>query len=110
VAAALAEIARRRAEWRLQQHQRADADVDVRDGLAFAGRALVANPRLAVAAGIEGALHLVAAHAAPGAAERKAAAERARVSLEKALSIDANLEREYRPLLTEAARLAAGGD
>jgi serine/threonine-protein kinase len=101
----LAELNLRRAEWR--QSKGLAAEAEVREGLALAARALQENAKLADVAATEGALHLVTARAARAAAPRQAAAERARVALEKALAIDANLERECRPLLAEASRLAA---
>jgi serine/threonine-protein kinase len=101
----LAELSLQRARWRQQQHLPVD-DV-VKAGLAFAARALEQNPRLADAAGQQGALELVAARATRDPLERAAAARRAQAALEKAIALDANLQREYRPLLDDALRILA---
>ena len=93
-----------RAEWRAAAS--AGVAATCARGLALAARALEQKPDLALAAAAAGALHLVAARAATRAAERVAAAERARAALDKALAIDANLEREYLPLRDEAIRLS----
>jgi serine/threonine-protein kinase len=99
----LAELDRRRAEWR--EAHRLGFAADVQEGLRMAARALEQHPRLGLAAAVEGALHLVVARAAAAPAARRAAAERARAALSHALSIDKNLEREVQPLLTELDRL-----
>jgi serine/threonine-protein kinase len=100
----LAELHRYRAEWQAQR--RASVIADVRDGLALAARALALSPRLAAAVAVQGALHLAAARAAKNPRSRVASAEHARDALQTALHIDGNLEREYRPLVDEASRLA----
>ncbi|HEY2745972.1 MAG TPA: serine/threonine-protein kinase [Polyangia bacterium] len=99
----LAELHRVRAEWSAARHHGSDSDV--RDGLDFATRALKINPRHATAALETGALHLVAARAASGEARRRAA-EEAQHWLHDALGFDGNLEREARPLVAEADKLA----
>jgi serine/threonine-protein kinase len=101
----LAELARRRAEWRLAHH--ANIDADVRDGLGFARQALEENPTLVEAVESQGALHLAAAHAATLAKARAAAAALAQSAFARALELDSNLEHEIRPLFDEAARLAS---
>ena len=98
----LAELFRVRAEWNAARHRAVDGEV--RAGLGRAAEALAVNPRHATAALQAGALELIAARGATGAAARDAAA-RARASLSSALSFDANLAREARPLVDEAARL-----
>jgi serine/threonine-protein kinase len=100
----LAELDRHRAES--QARRGASVAADVRDGLAQAARALQLNPRLALAMAEAGALHLLDARAAGDARARASAAERAQKALQSALDIDGNLQREYRPLLDEANRLA----
>jgi serine/threonine-protein kinase len=100
----LADVFRRRAEWLVQRH--ASAAVEVREGLALAARALKLNPKLAPAVAVEGTLHLLAARAAGQPQERAASAGRAREALSRALALDRNLERELKPLLDEATRLA----
>jgi serine/threonine-protein kinase len=102
------EVYRRRAEWR-EQH-RMSADRDVREGLALATRALEQNPSVAKAAESAGALHLVAARAAAEPGDQVKNAVQARQAFESALGIDANLEREIRPLHAEAIRLAQRPD
>jgi hypothetical protein len=99
-----ASVHRFRAEWRHEQHLAIEQDL--RAGLGLAARAVDENPSLASAHVVQGALELVAARAARAPAERRSAAERARAAFDKALAIDATLERELRPLETEATRLA----
>ena len=101
---ALAELRRRRAEWRITRKLAIGSDV--RDGLELIARALEQNAQFALGDAEEGALHLVAARSAHGAAERIAAAERARAALDKALATNANLAHEFGPLRAEADRLA----
>jgi eukaryotic-like serine/threonine-protein kinase len=98
----LAELYRLRAEWSAAHHRPVDADV--RAGLEHAQKALVVNPRHATATLQAGALHLIAARAASGD-KRRAAASEADALLRTALNIDANLEREARPLVDETAKL-----
>ena len=100
----LAEINRFRAEW-LQKQQQSAATV-VRRGLELIARARVENPESTEALAIEGVLRLLDARAARDRATRVAVATQARLSLEQALAKDAFLEREYRPALAEATRLA----
>jgi serine/threonine-protein kinase len=100
----LAELSRRRAEWRLAQGLASAGEV--REGLSLATRAFAQNARYAPASLAEGALHLVSARAARSPGDRRAAASRARSALDRALTVDGNLDREVRPLLTEADELA----
>jgi serine/threonine protein kinase len=99
-----AELRQRRAEWRLG-HGESPAG-DLRDGLSLVARARADAPDSASLLAVEGALHLLEARAARAPAARKEAAGLARDALEKALGIDGNLERECRPQVAEAARLA----
>jgi hypothetical protein len=99
----LAEVHRRRAEWR--EGRKLSIAADVREGLALVARALAENPGHTNASETEGALQLVAARAASGPA-RSEAAGKARAAFEKALAINGNLEHEIRPMLDESTRLA----
>ncbi len=99
----LAELHRWRAAFKATHHQSIDADV--RAGLQRAAEALKVNPRLGAAALQAGALHLTVARAATGPARRDAIT-RAKEALARALGLNLNLERETRPLLDEARRLA----
>jgi serine/threonine-protein kinase len=99
----LAEVYRRRAEWRAGHKQSVDSDV--REGLALTARASKENPSNADVAHTEGALHLILARAASGAVRTEAAGQ-ARATFEKALRMNANLEHGVRPMLDEATRLA----
>ncbi len=101
----LADLLRRRAEWR--SSRRADVARDVRDGLATAARALEENPTLGQAAAVQGALYLVAARSSVVDRDRGDNARRAATSLERAIALNANLEPEYGPLLTDAKQMAA---
>jgi serine/threonine protein kinase/tetratricopeptide (TPR) repeat protein len=99
----LAEVHRWRAEG--MARRQLGVATDVREGLAMAARALERNPRLALAAAAEGALHLVAARTARSVADRAVEAKQARAALERALAIDGSLDLQSQPLLTEATRL-----
>jgi predicted Ser/Thr protein kinase len=101
--ARLAELHRVRADSLVAAHRPVAAEV--RAGLERTRQALVVNPRHALAPLQAGALHLLAARAADGPARRDAAAQ-ARASLEQALHADGNLDREVRPMLDEATKLA----
>jgi serine/threonine-protein kinase len=99
----LAEVHRRRAEWR--QGRKQSIDADVREGLALVTSAFAAKSDHANASETEGALQLIAARAASGPT-RNETAGKARTAFEKALAINGNLEHEIRPMLDEATRLA----
>ncbi len=99
----LAELFRRRAEWRGGPELAVARDV--REGLDMAARALAQNPQMALAAAVQGALHLVAARASDRPAARAAEAKSAIAALEHALTLNGNLAHEYGPLKAEAARL-----
>ncbi len=79
-------------------------DDEVAAGLSVCDAALALNPRLGEAVLERGILQLILARAKVGAA-RAEARGRARESLNRALQLDANLEREARPLVEEAAHL-----
>jgi serine/threonine-protein kinase len=100
----LAEMHRWRAAWRESRHERADEDI--RAGLSRSAQALAINPRLGAAAMQEAALHLLAAHAVTGDA-RKHEIESARATLAHALSLNANLDREAKPISDELAKLGS---
>jgi serine/threonine protein kinase len=99
-----AELRRRRAEWRERHHQRPSAEL--REGLALVARALAENPTYADSSETAGALHLIDARTAANEGERTEALAKARAALEHALSINANLGHEIRPLLDEVTRLS----
>jgi serine/threonine-protein kinase len=99
----LAELYLRRAEWRLAHHQPVVGDVAL--GLDAAAHAEKTSPRLGLAPALAGALHLTAAHATTGDARAKSA-RAAASAIERAIGLNANLDREYHPLLDEARRLA----
>ena len=101
--ARLAELHRLRGEWLAAAH-RGGVDGEVRAGLERTRQALAVNPRHALAPLQAGALHLVAARVAEGAARREAATQ-AGAALAEALRADGNLEREARPLVDEATKL-----
>jgi serine/threonine-protein kinase len=98
--AALAEWYRRHAEWRASKKQPV-AD-EIAEGLHEAEAALVVNPRLGSAALQAGALHLLLAKTG---GPREETLERAQKSLAHALELNANLERDVKPLLDEIAHL-----
>jgi serine/threonine-protein kinase len=100
---AYAAVQRWQADWLV--HNGRPADVILREGLAAAARAEKLTPDVAESFATEGALHLIAARAARVASERVRAADQARAALEKALTINRFLSREYRPLLDEAGRM-----
>jgi hypothetical protein len=97
---------RYRAAWRASRHERIDDDV--RAGLARLKQSLGVNPRLGAAALNEAALHLLAAGAAAGKA-RAEEIDRAKTSLARALSVNANLDLEAKPLSDELAKLMVPG-
>jgi serine/threonine-protein kinase len=101
----LAELYRQRAEWHAKRGGGVAADV--RSGLDLTARALEQDPHLAIAAATQGALHFVSARATKKLSERMAAANRARIALEKAIAEDANLEPDFGPLHAEATALTA---
>lgn len=98
-----AESWRWQAEWHAA-HKQPVAE-DVRQGLDFAAQALAVNPRHGEALVQTGALHLTTARTSTGAA-RTAAASRAQEAFERALTVDANLAAEVKPLAEEATKLA----
>jgi serine/threonine-protein kinase len=100
----LAEVHLRRAEWRAARKQ--DVAAEVREGLALTGRSLAQNREHSDTLRTEGELHLLAARSSSGTA-RTEAAGRASTVLGRALAINANLEHQLRPMLDDAARLAA---
>jgi hypothetical protein len=100
--AGLAELHRRRAEWLLAKAR--PVATEVAAGLREADGALAVHPRLASAVLASAALHLTLAKTTRGA-EQKAAQERARASVDKALALDANLRRDAAPIVEELARM-----
>jgi hypothetical protein len=98
-------IARWRGEWLAAHHRPVDAILA--NGLARATQSEALLPDAADGFAAEGALHLVAARTATRPAERLDAASKARAALTHALTINRFLERQLRPLLDEATRLAA---
>jgi serine/threonine protein kinase/tetratricopeptide (TPR) repeat protein len=101
----LAVIARWRGEWLLARHRPVDAVV--REGLARVAESLAIQPNMAAGLAAEADLHMIAARGARQAVDRIAAASKARAAIERALQINRFLEHDLRPLLDEAARLAA---
>jgi serine/threonine-protein kinase len=99
-----AEVYRWRAEWRVARELSAASDLQ--QGLAMTARALAENPTHADSAETEGGLQLLAARTTPTPAARAEAARKARTAFERALSINANIECEIRPLLDEVDHLA----
>jgi hypothetical protein len=98
----LAELYRRRAEWRAAHKQPIDEDVSA--GLERAAEALRINPKSGSANLQFAALHLVRARATPVGARAEALAK-ARTELDAALRLDPNLAEEARPLGDEIQRL-----
>jgi tRNA A-37 threonylcarbamoyl transferase component Bud32 len=99
----LGEIAKTRAEW--QQARRQPVAADVMSGLLALDHALGLNPALAQALGVRGALQVITARAAVGAA-RKRAAHLATIALHEALEKNPRLERHLGPLLRDATAMS----
>lgn len=81
------------------------AKSNLKRGLQDIASALAINPAQAESIALRGRLHLAEAKSEPTAGRRKAAMERARKDLDKALAMNPSLELEIRPLLEELTRL-----
>jgi predicted Ser/Thr protein kinase len=103
--AAWAERCRWAAEWRRSRGQSADAEIA--EGLARAGQALALVPTRADAMAAQGALQRLQAESTVNPSQRRAAAQRARDSLRRALELNAHLRRDWEG---EVRRAAALGD
>jgi serine/threonine-protein kinase len=102
--AAWAHRCRWAAEWRRSRGLAADAELA--EGLERADRALALVPSLADAMAARGALQRLQAEAIANPALRRAAAEKARASLRRALELNAHLRHTWEPELTRVDSIA----
>ena len=102
-----AERCRWAAEWRRARGQSADAEIT--EGLERARQALALMPTLADAMAAQGALQRVQAESIVNPSQRRAAAQRARDSLRRALELNAHLRRAWEPELKKASEPRTDG-